>query len=53
MRPTGSEVHRLLSDNSLAKELTGWEPAVTLRAGLEATSRWIQARGEQIASYAV
>lgn len=53
MRPTGSEVHRLLSDNSLAKELTGWEPAVTLRAGLEATSGWIQARGEASAGYAV
>ncbi|MHA7304897.1 GDP-mannose 4,6-dehydratase [Arthrobacter sp. TMN-49] len=53
LRPAGSEVERLLSDNSLAKQLTGWEPTVSLRAGLEETSRWIAARGERAGGYAV
>lgn len=53
LRPAGSEVERLLSDNSLARELTGWEPTVTLRAGLGETSNWIAARGENTGAYAV
>ncbi|MFB7663056.1 SDR family NAD(P)-dependent oxidoreductase [Kitasatospora sp. NPDC056138] len=41
LRPTGSEVERLLSDNTKARTLTGWQPRVTLEEGLAATSRWI------------
>jgi len=53
LRPAGSEVERLLSDNSLARELAGWEPRVTLRSGLAETSHWIQSRGERGSGYAV
>jgi dTDP-glucose 4,6-dehydratase len=41
LRPEGSEVNRLLSNNSLAKELTGWEPTVSFDEGLSQTIAWI------------
>jgi NAD dependent epimerase/dehydratase len=41
LRPTKSEVNRLLSDNRLAKELLGWYPQVSLRDGLTKTIEWI------------
>jgi NAD dependent epimerase/dehydratase len=41
MRPGGSEVERLLSDNRLARELIGWTPQVTLDAGLRLTIEWV------------
>jgi NAD dependent epimerase/dehydratase len=40
VRPDGSEVERLLSDNSLARELSGWQPQVPLHEGLELTVEW-------------
>ena len=40
-RPAASEVERLLSDNSLARELLGWEPQHTLDEGLQATIEWL------------
>ncbi len=40
-RPPGSEVERLLSDNSQAREVLGWEPRHTLDEGLEATIEWL------------
>jgi nucleoside-diphosphate-sugar epimerase len=40
-RPAGSEVERLLSDNSLARELLGWTPRHTLDEGLEVTIAWL------------
>jgi NAD dependent epimerase/dehydratase len=40
-RPPGSEVQRLVSDNSRMRELTGWTPHVDLREGLSRTSAWI------------
>jgi NAD dependent epimerase/dehydratase len=40
-RPGGSEVERLLSDNTLARELLSWAPQVALREGLERTCEWI------------
>jgi dTDP-glucose 4,6-dehydratase len=40
-RPPASEVERLLSDNSRARELLGWEPRHTLDEGLEATIEWL------------
>ena len=33
VRPTGSEVERLLADTTLIRELTGWEPRHSLRDG--------------------
>jgi dTDP-glucose 4,6-dehydratase len=40
-RPPNSEVDRLLADNTLALNLLGWQPAVTLEQGLEKTIDWI------------
>jgi dTDP-glucose 4,6-dehydratase len=41
MRPAKSEVLRLLSDNSLARRLLGWQPEVSIGQGLEKTIAWI------------
>ncbi|MFE1953664.1 GDP-mannose 4,6-dehydratase [Streptomyces sp. NPDC059524] len=41
LRPAGSEVQRLLSDNSRARDWAGWEPQVSLDEGLRRTSDWI------------
>lgn len=41
LRPEKSEVQRLLSDNSRARERLGWIPEVPLRAGLQETIHWI------------
>lgn len=41
VRPAASEVERLISDPSLAKELTGWSAEVELRDGLARTLEWI------------
>lgn len=45
-RPEGSEVDRLLADNSLARRLLGWEPKVTLEQGLHHTIDWLRANKE-------
>ncbi|WP_242587400.1 SDR family NAD(P)-dependent oxidoreductase [Streptomyces sp. MST-110588] len=42
LRPSGSEVERLLSDNSRARTWTSWEPEVSLEEGLKRTSRWVE-----------
>jgi NAD dependent epimerase/dehydratase len=42
LRPGPSEVMRLLSDNSLARECLGWQPEVTLDEGLQQTIAWIR-----------
>ncbi len=41
IRPSGSEVERLLCDNTRAKQWAGWEPRVSLEEGLRQTSEWI------------
>ncbi|MBC9711408.1 GDP-mannose 4,6-dehydratase [Streptomyces sp. TRM66268-LWL] len=43
LRPAASEVERLLSDNSRAREWAGWKPEVSLREGLVRTSEWVAA----------
>lgn len=43
LRPSGSEVQRLLSDNSRARDWAGWRPRVGLEEGLRHTSAWIAA----------
>jgi dTDP-glucose 4,6-dehydratase len=40
-RPAASEVERLLSDNTLAREVLGWTPRHTLDEGLEVTIEWL------------
>lgn len=42
LRPQKSEVKRLLSDNSLARERLDWSPRVSLEAGLDKTISWIR-----------
>ena len=42
LRPGGSEVQRLLCDNTRAREWTGWEPQVTLEEGLARTAAWAE-----------
>lgn len=41
IRPSGSEVERLLADNSRLTALTDWRRQVTFREGLERTVAWI------------
>jgi len=41
IRPDGSEVDILLSDPSLAGELLGWTPQVSLLEGLARTAEWL------------
>ncbi len=48
IRPEGSEVVRLLSNNQKAKAIMGWEPRVGFREGLERTISWI---GENLDLY--
>jgi NAD dependent epimerase/dehydratase len=43
IRPEKSEVLRLRSDNTLARDLMGWEPQVSLEEGLHRTIDWIAA----------
>lgn len=42
VRPSESEVERLCASSSLAEELTGWRPQVSLPEGLEKTLAWIR-----------
>lgn len=42
LRPTGSEVQRLLCDNTRAREWAGWKPEVSLEEGLRATAAWVR-----------
>ena len=41
-RPDKSEVERLVCDNSLIKEITGWKPETALREGLLNTIEWFK-----------
>ena len=50
LRPAGSEVMRLLCDNSRLTTATGWKPAVSLQEGIAATAEWF-ARPENLARY--
>jgi NAD dependent epimerase/dehydratase len=50
IRPGKSEVFRLWCDNSKIKELTGFEPQVDIREGLQRTIDWIT-RPENIKDY--
>jgi dTDP-glucose 4,6-dehydratase len=41
LRPEKSEVMRLLSDNTKAKQALGWTPTIDLEEGLTRTIAWI------------
>ena len=41
LRPAASEVDRLLCDNTVAREVLGWTPRVSLEEGLRQTIEWI------------
>jgi len=41
LRPENSEVFRLWGDNTLIKDLTGFQPQYSIRKGLEETCNWI------------
>lgn len=43
LRPAKSEVMRLISDNRLAREASGWSPRYNLEEGLRETINWIRA----------
>jgi len=43
VRPAQSEVERLVSDPTLAHELTGWRPQLDLHDGLARTIEWMEA----------
>lgn len=45
LRPTNSEVERLLSDPSRAKEILGWTAAVCLEEGIRRTADWLRRNG--------
>jgi NAD dependent epimerase/dehydratase len=47
LRPEKSEVMRLLSDNSLARQRLGWRVEVPLEQGLRETIAWIQEHHQQ------
>jgi dTDP-glucose 4,6-dehydratase len=42
LRPEASEVLRLVSDATRARELLGWAPTVSLRDGLASTIAWLR-----------
>jgi len=42
LRPPKSEVMRLLSDNSRARSILGWQPQVSLEEGLSRTIDWMR-----------
>jgi NAD dependent epimerase/dehydratase len=52
VRPEASEVFELLCDSTQLRELTGWQPEVTLREGLAATAEWLRAGGSAAAGKA-
>jgi len=49
-RPHKSEVERLVCDNSLVRQLTGWQPEVSIKEGLLKTIEWFRNK-ENLAKY--
>jgi len=50
LRPSTSEVFRLLGSNEKIRRLTGWEPRVSLEEGLQKTIDWITS-GDNLKNY--
>jgi nucleoside-diphosphate-sugar epimerase len=49
MRPTSSEVHRLIADSRKAEMQLGWSPQYTFREALEQTIEWYEIYEQAIA----
>lgn len=49
VRPESSEVFRLKSDSSLAKEMLGWKPKVTLDEGIDRVIEFLRANPDWVA----
>jgi dTDP-glucose 4,6-dehydratase len=50
VRPSGSEVERLLADASRARKVLGWSPAVSLEDGIGRTLEWLQRNAKHYGS---
>jgi NAD dependent epimerase/dehydratase len=48
LRPPGSEVGRLCSDNGKARRLVEWKPKISLREGLRQTIAWFKEHGHLV-----
>jgi NAD dependent epimerase/dehydratase len=42
VRPEHSEVERLVCDSGLLRQMTGWEPEITMKKGLAKTLQWFK-----------
>jgi NAD dependent epimerase/dehydratase len=42
IRPDGSEVDRLVANNTLARKILGWKPGIDLEEGLKLTIEWMR-----------
>ena len=51
LRPAGSEVDRLLCDNSRARDWMGWKPEVSLEEGLRRTAEWVEANLQSLQAH--
>ena len=50
VRPSGSEVERLLADASRARKVLGWSPSVSLEDGIRRTLEWLQRNAKHYGS---
>jgi NAD dependent epimerase/dehydratase len=50
LRPKASEVDRLCANTTLLRQLTSWEPKITLREGLTRTIDWVR---NHLGSYSI
>ncbi len=50
VRLDGSEVERLLADNTVAREMLGWKPSVSLEEGLRLTIEWLRQHSSEYRS---
>ena len=51
IRPAQSEVHRLLGNGSALKSLSGWQPEVSIEAGLQKTVDWFKSDSRYLTLY--
>ncbi len=51
LRPRGSEVERLLCDNTRARDWAGWAPRVSLEEGLQRTANWVERNLDRLAGH--